>query len=323
AHFPRKPGSTILPTDRLQVAYAKYVPRSSSDDPRTTLNLIFTHGTGMNKSVWRHHIDQLYELSHAPTSTLPWKLGKVLAMDYVNHGDSCVLNKHKMGHKYYWGDTGKDVIKILKHEAVKNTADSRTIGIGHSVGGHGMLYAGFLEPVMFDSIIAVDPMFFTFHKFALDRPDDWEKHRRIHKAIEKNVRDLFANEEECFRWFRTVPFYTKFHPKVLDYFVNDEVIYNADGTMSGKSTTKQQVVAYTSKDVSTVEGCAILPFVTVPVLHLIGSNFSLSFPKEGTDFIRSTIPDCTGATVPDAGHMVHCERFEETIAIMVNWLSKR
>ncbi|ODQ81068.1 hypothetical protein BABINDRAFT_6910 [Babjeviella inositovora NRRL Y-12698] len=324
AHHPRKAGSTILPTDRLVVAYARYLPREElKNDGKVILNLMFTHGTGMNKSVWRHHIDRLYQLSCSPSVNLPWKLGKVLAMDAVNHCDSAVLNKRKLGHKFFWGDFGKDALAIMKHEGLRNSESQRTIGVGHSLGGHAILCAGAFEPIMFDSIFAVDPVIYDSHSFERDNVEVWDLHNKIHRRIEKNLLDQFANEEECFRWFQKEAFYNKFQPEVLDYFMRDEVIYNSDGTVSCKTTAKQQVVVYTSRDISVLQGRTLLQFITFPVLHLVGSRFTSHFTPEAVEYIRSTLPDVTGAMIENAGHLLHCERFDETMEIMEDWFTKR
>ena len=151
AHPFRATGSTLLHEEQssLKIVYDKYKTRSPYPNSSNQLryNLIFIHGTGFNKSIWKYHINKLYQLSQS--QQVPWFLDSVISLDMVGHGDSSLENQGKIGPIFRWDDGGKDVVNVVKYELnstgdFKNDFNSRNIVIGHSMGGYCALYASFL-----------------------------------------------------------------------------------------------------------------------------------------------------------------------------------
>ncbi len=139
AHYPRTPlNSTVYPSDRLDLVLTVYESRlldsvdSAHNDlhNKEIINLIFVHGTGMCKEVWNYHIDKLFRGNDKKDRK--WILGTAVAIDAVNHGDSYLLNKNKVGWCYNWLDGGKDISRVVKKLNLKG----RTLSIGHSMGGY-------------------------------------------------------------------------------------------------------------------------------------------------------------------------------------------
>lgn len=150
AHWPRETEwSTIAPTSRLEVAYKVHVneqQRKNVND-ETHLNLIFLHDTGLIKDIWDPYALKFFEL-------FGQHLNKVVAIDCVTHGDSYLANKQKLGWVATARDYGKDVVEIVKNvERLSGVC----ILIGHGRGGLAALYAADYEPMLFDSVIVIQP----------------------------------------------------------------------------------------------------------------------------------------------------------------------
>ncbi|KAM3122338.1 hypothetical protein CJJ07_000847 [Candidozyma auris] len=316
--WPRTTGSTTLPTDRVKIAYNKFSPKSSLPKDVTKVNLIFAHGSGMNKGVWTYHIQKLYEANEKNTR---WKLDKVIAADYYSHGDSAELNRDVLGWTGDWCDGGKDLIEVVKHE-IASTGDfepsgwSRNVLIGHSMGAFNVLWAGFLEPTLFDSVILIEPVI-QYDQLL----NDWffNRIRKVGKLIEETYPNLDAAHEHM----KKKLFYNVMDKNVLDLFVDDELVVEKDGSVRVKSDRRSQVSTYCGVAYSAEKGMAILPRLEIPFFHIIGAQATWT-PKESVEWIRGEVPEhlLETADVP-GGHLVHGEQPLEMVKVWSEFFDKR
>lgn len=89
ATHPRKVGTTAEPGVRLDLAVHEYLLPKSAHAKYT---LVMTHGTSFNKDFWNLIIDLLLQDLEISAS-----LKRILAIDAVNHGDSAVCNRGRLG----------------------------------------------------------------------------------------------------------------------------------------------------------------------------------------------------------------------------------
>ena len=73
----------------LQLVVDEYVVDNGGRAPK--VNLVMTHGTSFNRCFWRLIIDTLLPRLQATTV-----IGRLLAIDAANHGDSAVLNGQRL-----------------------------------------------------------------------------------------------------------------------------------------------------------------------------------------------------------------------------------
>lgn len=281
AAWPRGPGSTLDPSDRLKIAYIKFKSKRSKGE-KTQVNLIFAHGTGMNKSVWKQHIKQLFERN----KDSKWHLGNVVAVDCVSHGDSAILNKGKLGWGFDWRDGGKDLVQVVKNEALTcgDFAPSPTtvnILVGHSFGGFHCTYAAYLEPALFSGCIAVEPVLYVEEQF---REYFFHRMQKIHKLI----RDTFDLMEEAIKYVQKDSFYRTLEPAVLRDYAADE-LYPSDGKVKTKASKEAQMSTYCSAffSLSTDQDC--IKYMRIPYLHLVGSDAEWNLPLT-IEFVRESVP---------------------------------
>lgn len=282
AAWPRGRGSALLVEDQLQIAYVKYTA-TTPPVQKTQVNLIFTHGAGMNKSVWKQHIQSLYEQNR----DAPWHLGHVLAVDIANHGDSALLNKGKLAWGFDWRDGGRDLVMVVKHEA-QSTGDfmpspnSMNILVGHSIGGFSCTYAAYLEPTLFGGCIAVEPVLFVMQELK-----DFYFSRL--QKIERTILDTFDLMEQAVEYFRKRSLYRTLEPAVLKDFIEDE-LYEENGKFKCKASKEAQLTLYCSSMYSLDIDQEVLRFIRVPYLHIVGKDAEFNLPQT-VDFVRDSIPE--------------------------------
>ncbi|KAK6460546.1 Alpha/Beta hydrolase protein [Scheffersomyces coipomensis] len=326
AYFPRHVGSTVLADDRLTLVYHKYKTTEIIPKDAVKFNLIFAHGTGMNKSVWTFIIKNLYQLSQASTGKNKWYLDSCISFDNVSHGDSALANKGKLGWVYRWDEGGKDLLRLLNYENdttddFKNNLTSRNIAIGHSLGGHFVVLAGFYDPNILDSVVPIEAVLYSDENST-------KRFRKLFAKIASLLIDTFDSKEDIVEYFTKFSFYKKMHPEALKDFMEDEIItVIEDGEIKykTKASKEAQMSSYICSALSVPQQMKLLPLMRLPVCHVIGSNGNWN-PPQSIPFVREAIPKrYLSATydIPKGEHLVHAEQPEDTIKILQEFILKR
>lgn len=328
AAFPRARGGTLLTNDRLEIAYLRFSPKlGKSKDPSViNIDLVFSHGTGMNKSIWKYHIDQLYKYAAKVGPLENWKLNRVISIDAVSHGDSALINHGKLGWSYRWEDGAKDVIAVIKAEQLKtgdfvNDANNKTIMVGHSLGASQSLLLSAYEPFLLDTAFAIEPVAFI-------EESDSEKFTNIIRKMGTMIKDEFESEGALEKYMTKYGFLRNFDPRVLKDVIEDEK-YDATGSdgivkFKTKSSTAQQLATYMTGFYSIPLAMSILPTIRSNVVHVAGKKATWNPPK-AVPFIRNTIPKefVTGIDIEDGEHLVNGERPDEIISEISKCISDR
>lgn len=309
---PRAPGSTIAPTDNLQIVYNKY---KSTEAPRAgvpTINLVFTHGTGMTKAVWTYHIAKLYTMAKRT-----WQLGTVVALDAVNHGDSALANEGKLGYAHPWEQGGMDINQVVLHEqSLGEFKGSHTIVVGHSLGASQAVLGALLDPYLYDSVLAIEPVMYVNTYVRLG----WY---RMLEKLNLVLKDKFVSGKDFEAYFRRLPFMAKFHPQVLKDLMDDER-HVVNGEVSTKTSKDQQLLSLYWGEESLKLGMSLLPHAQVHIHHVAGAKAFWN-PPETTSFIRSTVPSSklSFEDFPNGSHNLHAEFPNETVQLIDRFICQR
>lgn len=326
ATFPRANGSTICATDRLKLSYNKYFTvRNTIPKETIKINLIFAHGTGMNKSIWNYHIRRLYDISERSEG---WKLNSVLAIDAAGHGDSAMLNEGKPGWIYKWEDGAKDLIQVIKQEQRNdnefvNGPYTKNILVGHSLGGFQAIMAAYYEPSLFDAVIPIEPVIYMDIKHAAT-------FTKIFNKMAAFIIDKFDDEDQFNEYFKEFSFYKNMKPDVLRDLMEDEVATFIDPETKEtrymtKASNPSQMATYLSAVLSIPAGMAILPHLRTQVCHIIGDKATWN-PPESIPYIRNAIPNeylMDPVDIRGGQHLVNGEQPDEIIQAIENVILKR
>lgn len=326
AHFPRQSGSTISVDDKLKIVYNKFSPTIPPPEDKIRVNLLFSHGTGMNKEIWNYHIEKLYRESYNQEH---WYLGSVISFDCVSHGDSGVMNKDKLGWTYGWIDGGKDIIEIVKHENSTcndflNNRTSKNIIIGHSLGGHQVMVAGFLEPQLFDTIIPIEPVFYTpdnrFFYVFIDR----------FKKVQKYIYDTFKTKEEFYEYYTKFAFTKDMHPRISQDYIDNEFyeVYDPatkSTVYKSKASKVSQMATYLSSYWALEQSTAMIPHMKCKICYVWGEKARWNPPGTEEYFLENAKPESLIEyhCVKDGTHLLNGELPDETVKIIQGVIEKR
>ena len=128
--------------------------------------IFLVHATGMHGRCW----DRIVE-------ALPGR--KIFAVDVRGHGwSSCPPPP------YLWSHLARDITEVVERLALE-----RTVGVGHSMGGHLLVRSAASQPSLFDRLLLLDP--------ALLPPDVLEvlgASDDLFRPLRRSVRWTSANE---------------------------------------------------------------------------------------------------------------------------------
>ncbi|KZT67781.1 alpha/beta-hydrolase [Daedalea quercina L-15889] len=249
----------------LWVCINRYRRRDLPRDEETKgLTLLFAHANGFPKEIWDPALLHLLEQHEKTHST--YQIAEIWAWEAVNHGDSFLVNERNLGGIYDWQDNCRDVIHFLLHYLPSRASSSelprhlprlpddvaherqsrgfteRTmVGIGHSLGGGTLCRAAVAEQALFNSLVLVDPI---IRPYPSEGPlVDTATMKLIVGAIQRQNR--WSSRQEAKDKFLASPFFTAWHPDVLDVYVDRGLTDDANGGVKLKMPGIHEAITFT------------------------------------------------------------------------------
>ncbi|KAL9115755.1 MAG: hypothetical protein Q9227_000123 [Pyrenula ochraceoflavens] len=138
---------------RLRLHVKQYI--STSENARdsngsTPLTIIFVHGAGSHKEAYEPFLSSLLTDASSPP------IRQIFSFDYVNHGQSYMLNRKEIGDETDWLDLARDVLQLVNHFQQEMIAP--VVGIAQSYGCVGILASSNWSPRLFQTIICIEPV---------------------------------------------------------------------------------------------------------------------------------------------------------------------
>lgn len=322
ASISRSPGSLKpgAPEGALKICYRKY--RSTTPQGKQPLNLVFVHGTGMNKGLWHYHIDQLFK----QCKEIGIFLNVVVALDAVNHGRSAEINRKFLGNTASWRDTAYDVIRIVEQEKeVFFAPNAKNIIVGHSMGGFVSLYACYLHPGLFDCCIGINPVLYLKKLQVGDTPPflTWKERGYMETEFDIPEGELWRNVVTGY--FKKKSFYRAFKDEVLQNMLEDEVPENLDLNTSHvllNTTQADTIFTYLSGGFAIPTSNGFLPHVRVPVFQLL-SEFDTADTTSRIQVLQDLDGYIETTTFSGEKHLVNGEKPDLVVGEIMRILKLR
>lgn len=315
ATFPRaNQDSTQVPhKDKLSLVYDVYTQISSNGEvchPR--VNLLFLHGSGMNRTIWEYYV------AHLEDYELNWQINKIVLLDQVTHGDSAVLNEGKLGVNFDWSDGARDACKVAQVEFDEGFP-AHNVVIGHSMGGFQAMCCGILMPNLFQLILTIEPVALMSNMVNVN--DRTVLPPKFYQALYSKMADTFGSLKEYEDFISNRSFFKAVHPEILQRLIEFERRDMPDGTIRTKMNREQNIMCYMTIFPTSTWLLNSLKFIKVPVVSLIGEIAKWG-PKENQDTLKKLIPNYTQDVVPGGDHLMNIEKPDENLRRLTSHISR-
>ncbi|KAG1737531.1 Alpha/beta hydrolase family-domain-containing protein [Suillus paluster] len=228
----------------------------SGQNGRKGLTLLLTHATGFPKETWE---TTLRYLLSSPSASL---IDEVWSWEAVQHGDAALVNEANLSGIYDWLDNARDIAHFLLHYLPEDASSKalpthlhllpeniseyrKTEGfssrslvvVGHSFGGSSPILAAVNFPVLFSSMILVDPVVVQSGTY----PPNYVPTRLL-GALGR--RERWSSREEALRSLKASPFFGGWHPDVLRLYVTYGICEDSQGGVKLKTSGLHEALVF-------------------------------------------------------------------------------
>ncbi|HVN86855.1 MAG TPA: alpha/beta hydrolase [Candidatus Binatia bacterium] len=262
------PQHRFVNLERLRIHYLEW---ENSGPP-----LLLVHGTGFHAYVWK------------PIAQLLSQTFRVIGIDQRGHGDS---GKPEGG--YTWDNFGEDLHRFLDHLGWLGIP-----AVGHSAGATAIAYCAAHHPGSIGRAVLIDPI-------LVSKPADGATPQNplAHRARKRRM--VWESRTSMFHSYRTRAPFNSWREDVLWAYIEEGTVLRPDGHIELKCPGVIEAEIF--DNAASVDGFAILPRVTIPVLVLRGET-SDAFSEAGANTAASLLPNATFKTIARASHFVPMER---------------
>ncbi|KAL4250991.1 AB hydrolase superfamily protein [Abortiporus biennis] len=210
----------------------RYVKRADQPREKKGLTLFFAHANGFPKELWEPTLLHLVKGSV--------DIAEIWVWEAVNHGDAYLVNSGKLSGIYDWIDNTRDILHFLlsyipssayeanlpvhlprQSESIARSREllgfqgRKLVAVGHSFGGASVTRAAYMHPVLFDSLVLIDPVLRPLYPNA--PPASTVVIKNVLGAIQR--RDHWPSREDAKKLFLASPFFQAWDPTVLDLYL--------------------------------------------------------------------------------------------------------
>jgi pimeloyl-ACP methyl ester carboxylesterase len=256
-------------TDGVRVAV--YDERA---DGASRPTLLFSHATGFHGRVF------------APIAAhLP--LFDRTTFDYRGYGDTIAPKNWRLT----WDGFGDDALAVAR-DTVQRSAGRRVIGIGHSMGGAGLVMAALREPSLFAALIVFEPIIFP--------PESRSQSGRANPLadVTRRRRRSFPSYADALANFSSKPPLSSLHPDSLDAYVRHGFAQRAE---SVEIKCDPEFEAQTYEMGAMHDTWNHLGDLSTPTWVMAGAHAEMS-PAGIAPRIAEQIPGCIFVEWRDVGH---------------------
>ncbi|KAG1737532.1 uncharacterized protein EDB91DRAFT_1055105 [Suillus paluster] len=239
-------------------------------DGRKGLTLLLTHAIGFPKETWE---TTLRYLLSSPSASL---IDEVWSWEAVQHGDAALVNEANLSGIYDWLDNARDIAHFLLHYLPEDASSkalpthlhllpeniseyrktegfsSRSlVAVGHSFGGNSLILAAVNFPVLFSSMILVDPVAVQYGTYP-SRVVPF----KVPGALGR--RERWSSREEALRFFKASPFFGGWHPDALQLYVTCGLCEDSRGGVKLKMSGLHEALAFAGRNIRSFEAWELL-----------------------------------------------------------------
>ncbi|KAF8892936.1 Alpha/Beta hydrolase protein [Infundibulicybe gibba] len=193
------------------------------------VTLFFAHANGFPKEIWEPVIRRLF------SSSAGVLIDEVWTWESVQHGDAAVINADHLSGIFDWTDNARDILNFFiyylpsdlsvqpthlkrippqesEHRKLSGFKGRTLVAVGHSYGGCTSSLAALMYPILFSSLVLIDPVIV---KPAANYDSSNASHamRLVLGALSR--RSAWDSKREALALFQESPFFGAWDPEVL------------------------------------------------------------------------------------------------------------
>ncbi|KAI9009368.1 Alpha/Beta hydrolase protein [Phycomyces nitens] len=251
---PRCPGY-----DTLRLAVDKHVFASPKPAQRK-FAFLWSHSNGFHKEslhlLMQTHLEKLRADPRYDNVEIHY-----VSWDSRNHGDSARLNEDSSFERYTWMVNAMDTLQVIEEMGLGSNDYQSFIGIGHSFGATSMILAEFLYPKTFDGLCVIEPVMAT----SVYDSEAWNQAPVLGS---RNRRDTWKSRKDALESLAKGRFWKKFHPDVLESYVQYGMYETKEGTIMLKCPREQEYRVFECSYFDCATAYASIRALSIPVLFL-------------------------------------------------------
>ncbi|KAF8912671.1 Alpha/Beta hydrolase protein [Mucidula mucida] len=214
-------------------------------DSGNGLTLFFAHANGLSKETWDPTISRVLD-AHTERS-----ISEMWVWDAVNHGDSYILNDGKLDMLFHWHEGARDLLNFLVYYLPSHPANKlplhlprvehsesarrlkrgltlrKVVAVGHSLGGTICTLAALSHPVLFSSLILIDPI--IVYPVAGQQA---ERHFEKLTLGALSRRDTWKDHQEARVQMSSVPLFQRWDLEVLNAYLEHGLRHTSEGKVT-------------------------------------------------------------------------------------------
>jgi len=194
------------------------------DKTSDSILIVFSHATGFCKELWKPVIESL-QLDDVD----------ILSMDLAGHGDS---DRFTVPNEDIGKEFGLSILEAMG--TFKNIKFKQVIGVGHSMGGTGLLNAECMRPGTFSKMLLVEPILFPPRDGVWRRNDD---DNPMSSRAERR-RDVFLNRDEAFCSLKGKGAFATWLDASFEIYIDHAFKQLPDGSLELKCAPSQEAEVY-------------------------------------------------------------------------------
>jgi len=301
----RRTSHTVASTDGVEIVPYRYDRSVSGGTGRSGVRadgdgdggagddamqpIVFSHATGFHGRVFSPVAAHLSDFS-------------CTTFDYRGYGDTVPPS----GWRLAWEGFGDDALAVARATVTLHDG-RRVIGVGHSMGGAGLVMAALRDPQLFDALVLFEPIIFP--------PEVRSQAGRANPLadVTRRRRRSFASFDEALANFAAKPPLSSLAPAALDAYVRHGFV-SRDGAVHIKCDPEFEAQTYEMGAMH--DTWLALDQLRVPTWVMAGRHADHS-PAAIAPRIAERIPNSTFVEWRDLGHFGPLEdpaRFAEFVA---------
>ena len=266
---------SIASTDGVHLGVYRYDAEVINPTRNSRPQVLFSHATGFHGRCY----DPVAESLSGDFDCT--------SFDYRGFGDSYVSQDWPVT----WQGYGDDALAVARSLSNRN----QIIGVGHSMGGAGLIMAALAEPILFRALIIYEPIVFPFT--ARDSARTSNTPNALVEGARRR-RSIFASRAEAYVNYSSKPPMNSFDERSLHAYV-DYGFRDLDATVVLKCRPEHEARTYEMGSVH--KTWERLHSLSVPTWVIAGA-IEPPQPSSWAPLIAKEIPNSTFIEWSDVGH---------------------